>query len=275
MNLPTFGPVLIKGAGDLASGVALRLWRAGFPVVMTEIAQPLTVRRMVAFAQAVFDEVVTVEGVTARRCQAAALHDVLAVGELPLVIDPETHLRRTLLPPVLVDGIMAKVNTGTRLDDAPLVVGIGPGFYAGRDCHAVIETDRGHDLGRVIRHGSAAPDTGLPGALPGLPRTASRILRAPQSGYVTPCCAIGDTLEEGALIASVAPVGGDPMPVVAPFRGVLRGLVHPSVPVRAGLKIGDLDPRARREYCFTVSDKSLAIGGGVLEVVCAHFFGRG
>jgi xanthine dehydrogenase accessory factor len=175
---------------------------------------------------------------------------------------------------VLVDGIMAKVNTGTRLDDAPLVVGIGPGFYAGQDCHAVIETDRGHDLGRVIRYGSAAPDTGLPGALPGLPPTASRVLRAPQSGHVTPFCAIGDTLDEGALVATVTCPGGDPMPVHAPFRGVVRGLVHPSVVVRAGMKIGDLDPRARREYCFTVSDKSLAIGGGVLEVVCAYFFGR-
>ncbi len=271
MNAREFGPILVKGAGDLASGVALRLHRAGFAVVMTELPYPLTVRRMAAFAQAIFDGVTQVEGVEARRCTADEVSVVLARGVIPLVVDPAATLVKRLRPAVLVDAIMAKQNTGTRLEDAPLVVALGPGFTVGVDCHAVIETDRGHELGRVLRQGSAAPDTGLPGALPGLPPTASRVLRAPQAGYVTPHCAIGDTVAAGTLLATVGEGEAAPAPVLAPFAGVVRGLIHPSVRVEAGMKIGDLDPRARPAYCFTVSDKALAVGGGVLEVVCAYF----
>lgn len=259
-------PVLIKGAGDLASGVALRLHRSGFRVAMAEMAHPLAVRRAVAFAEAVFAGSTTVEEVTARRCAPGELQAVWAAGEIPVVVDPTAQVRLALKPPILVDGIMAKSNTGTRLDDAKLVVALGPGFTAGQDCHVVIETNRGHNLGRAIWSGPAEADTGQPGALAGAPPNVTRVLRAPQDGHVRGHFAIGDRVPAGAIVATVQGSAGS-RPVVAPFAGVLRGIVHPDVPVYAGMKIGDLDPRARPEYCFTVSDKSLAVGGGVLEAV--------
>ena len=259
-------PVLIKGAGDLATGVALRLWRGGFPVAMTEVAAPLAVRRTVAFAQAVYDGAWTVEGVTAQRATAEEAPALLAAGRIPVLVDPAAACRRLLRPAVLVDAIMAKQNTGSRHDDAPLVVALGPGFTAGEDCHAVIETQRGHYLGRVIWQGAAIPNTGTPGELPGVGGKASRVLRAPVAGHVEPCCAIGDSVAAGACIAVVRGAGEE-AELCAPFAGVLRGLIHPAMLVPAGLKVGDLDPRASRDYCFTVSDKALAIGGGVLEAV--------
>lgn len=262
-----FPRVLIKGAGDLASGVAIRLWRAGFPVVMTEIARPLAVRRTVAFAQAVFDGECQVEEARARRCQAADVDAVLAVGLLPVLVDSQAEAVNLLRPPVVVDAIMAKRNTGTRIDDAPLVVALGPGFAVGVDCHAVVETNRGHNLGRVLWRGSAEPDTGTPGELPGVGKQASRVLRAPAAGHVVGRVAIGEWVEAGAVVATVQANDGTDSEIVAPFAGVLRGLIHPSVEVRPGLKVGDLDPRADPSYCHTVSDKSLAIGGAVLEAV--------
>lgn len=259
-------PVLIKGAGDLASGVALRLHRSGFPVLMTELAQPLTVRRSVAFAEAVFAGQTTVEGVRGQECLPSEIKTVWATGAIAVVVDPETRVRAAIKPVVVVDAIMAKRNLGTRLGDARLVVGLGPGFHAGEDCHVVIETNRGHNLGRAIWQGSAEPDTGQPGTLPGVSPNFSRVLRSPQDGHVHPHYAIGERVPSGAIIAVVRGSDGT-RPVVAPFAGILRGLIHPDVPVTSGMKIGDLDPRARRDYCFTVSDKSLAIGGGVLEAV--------
>ncbi len=253
--------VLVRGAGDLASGVAWRLHRCGFPVVMTEVEQPLVVRRTVAFAEAIFTGETTVEGVIARR--AADLTEARALLEqriIPVLVDPPAACRVELRPAVLVDAIMAKANTGTRSDDAPLVIALGPGFEARRDCHAVIETNRGHDLGRVIWQGPAEPDTKTPGEVGGY--RGARVLRAPADGFVHAECAIGDIVQEGHVIAHI-----DGVPVVAPFTGLLRGIVHPSVPVHAGMKIGDLDARGERRYCFTISDKSLAIAGGVLEAV--------
>ncbi|MCC7354956.1 MAG: EF2563 family selenium-dependent molybdenum hydroxylase system protein [Anaerolineae bacterium] len=259
--------VLIKGAGDMASGVAWRLHRAGFPIVMTELAQPLAVRRAVCFAEAIFIGETTVEGVVARRVpDVAAARALLAQGMIPMPVDPVARCREELAPAVLVDGIMAKANTGTRLADAPLVIALGPGFTAGVDCHVVIETNRGHALGRALWHGSAQPDTKTPGEIGGYPAelgfSATRVLRAPAAGHVIPRHAIGDRIAQGEVIAEV---GG--RPVFAPFAGVLRGLIHPAVPVTAGLKIGDLDPRAQVEHCFTISEKSLAVGGGVLEAI--------
>lgn len=253
--------VLIRGAGDLASGVAWRLRRCGFPVVMTEIERPLVVRRTVAFAEAVFAGQATVEGVTAQRAtDVAEARRLLAAGAIPVLVDPDADCRAELRPAVLVDAIMAKVNTGSAIDHAPLVVGLGPGFVAGRDCHAVIETNRGHDLGRVIWQGAAEPDTKTPGEVGGY--KGARVLRAPADGHVYAHAAIGDPVGEGQVIAQV-----DGAPVVAPFGGVLRGIVHPSVAVHTGMKIGDLDARAERRYCFTISEKSLAIAGGVLEAI--------
>lgn len=253
--------VLIRGAGDLASGVAWRLHRCGFPVVMTELAAPLVVRRTVSFAEAVFEGQTTVQGVTARLAEdVAAARRLLADGVIPVLIDPPSHCRHALGPAALVDAIMAKRNTGTGLGDAPLVVALGPGFTAGRDCHAVVETNRGHDLGRVIWQGSAEPDTRMPGEVGGY--RGARVLRAPADGHVQGLARIGDSVGEGHVIAHL-----DGAPLVAPFDGVLRGLVHRSVPVTAGTKIGDLDARAEPRYCFTISDKSLAVGGGVLEAI--------
>lgn len=262
-----FPLVLIRGAGDLASGVAIRLHRSGFPVVMTEIEHPLAVRRTVAFAQAVFDGVCRVEEVTGRRCRMEEAWTVVTHHEIAVVVDPQGETLRRLRPPVVVDAIMAKRNMGTSLGDAPLVIALGPGFTAGIDCHAVIETERGHNLGRVLWRGSAAPDTGEPGELPGIGRRASRVLRAPAAGHVLGRCAIGDRVAEGAELAVLQGEQGESHPILAPFAGVLRGLIHPSVRVEAGMKIGDLDPRADVSYCFTVSDKSLAIGGGALEAI--------
>ena len=258
--------VLIKGAGDLATGVALRLYRCGFPVVMTELPAPMTVRRTVAFAQAVFDGRTQVEEVTAQRAMPDHVVELLVEGVIPVLIDPAADVRSALAPAVVVDAVMAKRNLGTRPDDAPLVVALGPGFTAGVDCHAVIETHRGHYLGRVIWEGPATPDTGQPGTLPGMPPNLSRVLRAPAAGHVRPVVAIGEHVTVGKTLA-VVEGSGRARPVVAPFSGVLRGLVHPSVPVEAGVKIGDLDPRAERDYCFTVSDKALAVAGGVLEAI--------
>lgn len=262
-----FPLVVIRGAGDLASGVALRLHRAGFPVIHTEIEQPLAVRRTVAFAQAVFDDVCRVEEVTGRRCEMVDAAAVVADGEVAVIVDPAGETVHHLQPPVVIDAIMAKRNTGTRRRDAPLVVALGPGFTAGVDCHAVIETNRGHNLGRVIWQGSAAPDTGEPGELPGVGRRASRVLRSPAAGHVSGRFAIGDRIDVGVELAVVEDAAGQVHRIVAPFDGVLRGLIHPRVAVHPGMKIGDLDPRADVAACFTVSDKSLAIGGAALEAI--------
>lgn len=246
----------------MASGVAYRLKRAGFPLVITELPAPLMVRRAVCFAEAVYEGETTVEGITARRVNAVpdALR-LAATGVIPVLVAPQAPVAG-LKPRVLVDAIMAKKNTGTTLADAPLVIGLGPGFTAGQDCHAVIETNRGHWLGRVIYRGQAQPDTKTPGPVKGY--VSDRVLRAPAAGRVTPLAQIGDSIRQGQSVARVA--GQD---VLAPFDGVLRGLVHPNVQVTPGFKIGDLDPRRNVRHCFTISDKSLAVGGGVLEAVLA------
>lgn len=250
--------VVVRGGGDLASGVIYRLFKAGFPVIVTELAAPLLVRRTVSYGDAVYTHTTTVEGVTARLTPLSNLQPQL--DYIPVVIDPLGECLALLRPVVVIDARMAKVNLGTTLQDAPFVVALGPGFYAGVDCHAVIETNRGHNLGRVIYHAAAEPDTGEPGKVEG--QTHTRVLRAPTDGSVQAEMAIGDTAQAGQLIATVSGT-----PVYAPFTGVLRGLVHEQVCVSKGMKIGDLDPRIKREHCFTLSDKSLAVGGGVLEAV--------
>lgn len=256
--------VLIKGGGDLASGVAYRLKRAGFPMVMAELPAPLLVRRTVSFGDAAYTGTTVVEGITARRVldpvEAAALATTAAI---PVLVDPQGLAVAALKPAVLVDGIMAKANMGTRINDALLVIALGPGFVAGVDCHVVVETRRGHRLGRLIDHGAAAPDTGRPGKVGG--RSADRVLRAPAAGHLAPAAAIGDKIDAGVLIGTV-----DGLAVRAPFDGVLRGLIHPDAPVVRGMKIGDLDPRREVDHCFAISDKSLAIGGAVLEAVLAR-----
>ncbi len=253
---------LVKGAGDLATGVALRLLRSGFAVVLTEIPQPTVVRRTVAFAEAVYEGRTVVEGVEGVRVEAAERIDDLLVREaVPVVVDPEAAVLRPLRPALLVDAIVAKRNLGTRLGDAPAVVALGPGFVAGRDVHAVIETKRGHTLGRVIFEGEALPNTGIPGEVGGF--AEERVLRAPGAGVFRGAREIGDRVSRDEIVGYV-----DDLPVPARLDGVLRGLLHSGVAVGAGFKVGDVDPRAQREHCFVVSDKALAIAGGVLEAAC-------
>lgn len=254
-------PVVVRGGGDLASGVIYRLAKTGFPVLVTELAQPLAIRRAVSFASAVLEGGIVIEGLRARRIDdVAEVHAVWAMGDIPVFVDETGASLTTFKPSVVVDARMIKRNPDTTCDDAPLVIALGPGYVAGQDCHAVIETNRGHYLGRVIWQGGAEPNTGEPGRVKG--RVSERVLRAPADGFVTQHVAIGESLNEGDVVATVGDV-----PVLAPFAGVLRGLIHSSVPVVAGLKIGDVDPRGVRDHCFLISEKSLAIGGGVLEAI--------
>ncbi len=253
--------VLIRGAGDLASGIGLRLWRAGFAVAMTEIARPTTIRRSVAFSQAVVDGECSVEDVAARRAddpqQALAL---LARGILPVLVDPDCRCREALQPDALVDAILAKRNLGTSVTDAPIVIGVGPGFTVGLDCHAAVETMRGHSLGRVLYSGSPLPNTNVPGLIGGF--AGERVLRAPADGIFSEARSIGDRVRAGDVVGWV----GD-APMTATLDGVLRGLLASGVRVRKGMKAGDVDPRNDPDYCCTASDKALAIGGGVLEAI--------
>lgn len=260
--------VLIKGGGDLGTGVAWRLHKAGFPVVITELAQPLVVRRTVAFASAVYEGEIAVEGMTAWRADSMAEARQLLEDEMiPVLIDPECAARAELQPKILIDAVMAKRNTGTQKKDAPFVIALGPGFTPNLDCHCVIETQRGHNLGRVLWSSPAEPNTGIPGEIGG--KSNDRVLRAPRAGIVQGIKKIGDTVHAGEVIALVnGAERAEENVVCAPFEGVLRGLVHDGLRVSANLKIGDVDPRARRAHCFTISDKALAIGGGALEAAC-------
>jgi xanthine dehydrogenase accessory factor len=260
--------ILIKGAGDLASGVALRLFRSGFPVAMTELPHPLMVRRTVSFGEAVNEGEAIVEGIMAKLVPDApametALCDRCASRFIPVIVDPEAQCKLPIKPLVIIDAIMAKRNLGTRIGDAPFVVALGPGFVAGADCHAIVETNRGHNLGRVLYSGSAEPDTGIPGEIGG--KTVERLLRSPADGILEGISEIGDRVQAGQVVAMV-----DGREVVSQIDGILRGLVRSGMSVTKGLKIGDVDPRAARDHCFLVSDKSLAIGGGVLEAVMAR-----
>lgn len=253
--------VLMRGAGDLATGVAARLHRCGFPLVLTELERPTAVRRTVALSQAVYDGVTQVEELTGRRCESdLEIRATLDRGELPVVVDPDGGLIRQFQPDILVDAILAKRNLGTQIADAPLVIGLGPGFTAGEDCHCVVETMRGHTLGRCIYEGTAIPNTGVPGAVGGY--TTQRVLRTPADGIFHPHRSIGDPVTVGETVADV-----DGVPVYAEISGCLRGILPDGLPVCAGMKAGDVDPRCERDHCFTISDKALAIGGGVLEAV--------
>jgi xanthine dehydrogenase accessory factor len=276
--------VILRGGGDLATGVAYRLHQAGFPIIVLELERPLVVRRKVALATAVLENQITIETLHAQHAQSAdeaielaqsGIIPVLVAPELSVISNQLTVFNDQLLPtdyrplitdhrlPILVDGRMAKRNIDTHIAQAKLVIALGPGFSAGVDCHAVIETMRGHNLGRVIWQGAAFPNTGTPGIVAG--KGAERVLRAPAAGKVDWRLAIGDLVQADEIIGEVAD-----KPLVAPFAGVLRGLIAPGTEVPAGLKIGDLDARADRDACFTISDKALSVGGGVLEAVLTH-----
>ncbi|HAG68376.1 MAG TPA: molybdenum hydroxylase [Lachnospiraceae bacterium] len=253
--------VLIKGAGDMASGIAVRLFRSGMRVIMTELPHPTAIRRSVAFSEAVMNKSQTVEGITGRLAENAeeALL-MLKEGVIPVMVDPECKSLPLILPDVLVDAILAKRNLGTGITDAGTVIGIGPGFNAGLDCHAVVETMRGHTLGRVLYEGTALPDTKIPGLIGGF--SGERIIRAPADGSFKGLHRIGDMVGEGEIVGTV-----DGIPVKTSIAGVLRGLIADGVFVTKGMKSGDVDPRGRAEYCGMVSDKALSVAGGVLEAI--------
>lgn len=254
--------VLIKGAGDIATGIACRLRNAGFSVVMTEISIPTTVRRTVAFSRAVYEGQAVVENITAYLAESPnAVEEILSKGSIAVLVDPECNILKHIAFDAVVDSILAKKNLGTNLTQAPIVVGIGPGFTATQDCHCVVETARGHDLGRVIYQGQAKANTGIPGEIAGY--TVERILRAPCNGVFHPVVEIGDIVEKESTVAWV-----DGQPVKSQLTGVVRGLLQDGVTVTQGMKSGDVDPRSRPEHCYSVSDKARAIGGGVLEALC-------
>ena len=259
--------LVIKGAGDVASGVAHRLFMAHFTrILMTEIPEPLSVRRTVSFCEAVYDGRSSVEGVDAELIDNPGLAEaVWKRGAIAVMVDPHWSAVEIIKPRVVVDVIMAKRNIGTKRDEAPLVIGVGPGFTAPDDVHVVVESKRGHDLGKVIFNGSAEAYTGKPGPVMGY--TTERVLRSPAAGMVRSVKKIGDEVKKGEVILYV----GDE-PIYGPFDGTLRGLIR-DIPVASGEKVGDVDPRGIREYCYTVSDKARAIGGGVLEAVL-HFANR-
>jgi xanthine dehydrogenase accessory factor len=256
----------IKGAGEMASAVAWRLYMANIRAVfMLETPAPLAVRRKVCFCEAVHDGVQTVEGVEAAK--ASAPEEVPRLwdrGRIAVLVDPKWRTLRRIRPDVLVDAILAKRNLGTRLADAPLVVGLGPGFTAGVDVHLVVETQRGHHLGRILTSGTAEPDTGIPGPIEGV--TVKRVLRAPAEGEMLSERTIGELVREGEAVGRVGTAE-----LTACTGGVLRGLIRPGTWVARGMKVGDIDPRAEAGHCYTISDKARAIAGSVLEALMRKF----
>ena len=255
--------ILIKGAGDLASGIALRLFHSGFQIMMTELAVPTTVRRTVAFSRAVYEETAMVEEVQGVLCEdLEQAEQIIAEEKIAVLIDETGETAGAWQPDVVVDAILAKKNLGTAITDAKLVIGVGPGFTAGTDCHVVVETKRGHTLGRCIWKGSAIANTGVPGVIGGYDK--ERIIRATADGVFHGAVSIGKLVEKGDLVG----YAGE-SPIYAQVSGVVRGLLQDKVLVYQGMKSGDIDPRGVVEHCFTVSDKALAIGGGVLEAVMA------
>jgi xanthine dehydrogenase accessory factor len=262
--------ILVRGAGDLASGVIVRLVRSGYRVAALEIERPTSIRRTVSLSEAMYEGAAIVEGVRGRRvADIDDLLDLSGLGIVPLLADRACSSLSRVRPAALVDAIIAKRNLGTRMDMAPVVIALGPGFEVGVDAHAVVETKRGHDLGRVLTGGQAAPDTGVPGEIAGF--GAERVVHAPASGRIEALCDIGDEMNAGDPILAVVSVDGETdcerVIAKAPIAGVVRGLIRPGIEVPAGLKVADVDPRAKREYCRTVSDKARAVGGGVLEAL--------
>ena len=258
--------ILIRGGGDLASGVILRLHRVGFQIAILELNKPLAVRRSVCFSEAVYAGKQTVEGVTARLVSADQLQVTMEAGEIPVLIDPNENILRNqfMTNPrntFVVDARLLKHEPELVGEEVPLHIGLGPGFRAGENCHAVIETRRSHTLGRVLWSGETQPDSGSPEG------DTRRVLRAQDSGTLLPVAEIGDLVKEGQLIAEIQNAAGNRSKVISPFDGLLRGLIHQQVEITQGMKIGDVDSRNDPSMCKLVSDKALSIGGGVLEAV--------
>ena len=296
--------IICRGAGDLATGIIHRLHRAGHRVIALETDYPAAIRRQVSFCEAVYDGGATVEGLTARLLPAlndaetisgindtpqahiasqkwknSAIEAVLEAGEVPLLIDPTGESIALFRPDVVVDAIIAKKNLGTTINMAPLVIGVGPGFTAGKDVHLVIESMRGHNLARIITDGMAQPNTGVPGNIAGF--TSERVIHAPAAGYIYDVRKIGDIVQKGDEIARIYPDKGsydnklsEYVPVNATITGIIRGLIREGYYFKEGFKIADIDPReGELSNCFTISDKARSIAGSVLEAVSAFEHG--
>ncbi len=259
--------ILVRGAGEMATGVVHRLASCHFKVCMTETSNPQAVRREVAFSEVIFDSEKEVEGVIAKRVESQdQIPEVWKEGKIPILIDPEIRVKEFLKPDVLIDATLAKKNLGTKITDAPLVIGLGPGFRAGKDVHLVIETNRGHNLGRIIANGGAEPNTGIPGPIGGY--TEERVIRAPKEGKFKALKKIGDDVKANENVAMV-----DNVEVQSRIAGVIRGLIRDGTEVWKGMKLGDVDPRGMKAHCYTISDKARTISGGVLQALMERFIG--
>ena len=263
-------PILVRGGGDLATGIIWQLCRSGYPVIITECERPMAIRREAAFCEAVRFGEKEVEGITCRRASSIeeALEEVTPAAP-QLLVDPGLRCLESFHPDVLVDAILAKKNLGTTPDMADLVIGIGPGFTCGRDVHYVVETVRGHKLGRIIEEGSAMPNTGVPGLIGGFGR--ERVIHAPADGRISLRHDIGDIVEEGEILAEITDAEGQKIPVPATISGVLRGILPEGYEVFRGLKTADIDPRREQQMnCYTISDKARCIAGSVVTLVSAY-----
>jgi len=251
----------------MATGVAHRLASCHFKACLTEISEPQAVRREVTFSEAIFDLEKEVEGVIAKRIESPdQIQETWNDGKIPILIDPEASVRKCLNPDVLIDATLAKKNLGTEITDAPLVIGLGPGFHAGKDVHLVIETNRGHNLGRIISNGEAEPNTGIPGPIAGY--TEERVIRAPKDGEFKAIRKIGDGVKVNEKVGMIGNVA-----VRSRIAGVIRGLLRDGTDVWKGMKLGDVDPRGVKCHCYTISDKARTISGGVLQAILDHFNG--
>lgn len=264
--------IIVRGGGDLATGTIHRLWSAGLRVLVLEAERPAAIRRQVSLCEAVYEGETTVEGLRAVRIsKQEEAEAVWAQNAVPVLIDPKGESIRTLKPDVVVDAILAKKNLGTTREMAPLTIALGPGFTAGQDVDVVVETKRGHKLGRIIREGAAAPNTGVPGVIGGY--AAERVLHSPAQGIFRDLHAIGDFVEAGEAIAKVETPDGREVPVKTQIAGILRGLLRDGYPVVPGFKVADVDPRKTElENCFLISDKARCIAGSVLELVVAQLW---
>ena len=273
--------IVVRGAGDLATGTIHRLKKAGFRLLVLEAEHPAAIRRQVALSEAVYAGSARVEDVEAVRMDVELaekknrkelleqeMERIWKKDGVPVLVDPAGLSIAVLRPAVVVDAILAKKNLGTTKEMAPLVIALGPGFTAGEDVDVVIETKRGHNLGRVIRSGSAVPNTGIPGIIGGYGK--ERVMHAKAEGILRNVASIGDIVEAGAVIAEIETENGM-VPVEASLSGLLRGLIRDGYPVTKGFKIADIDPRKEElQNCFTISDKARCIAGSVLEVICGE-----
>ena len=253
--------VVIRGGGDMGTGVAHKLYKSGFNVIVAEIESPLVIRRKVSFAQAVFDGQTVVEDVKAvKALSREEINTILNEGNIPVIVDPDCSILKEINADVLVDARLLKKNTDTQRGLAPLTIALGPGFKAGEDVDVVIETKRGHNLGRMIFGGYAEPNNGIPEPVKGY--REERVIRAPCDGKIRNVLDIGDQVKKGKIVCYVGKVE-----VRSPLDGVVRGIIMNGIEVKKGFKIGDVDPRGIKDYCYTISDKARAVGGGVLEAI--------